>query len=284
MKLYIIDAFTNVMFGGNPAGVVICDDKQPGPMFMQALASELGFSETAFITPRSERGRFDMRYFTPICEVDLCGHATIASFCALGKEGRIRPGDSCVAYTNAGAMNIDIDEECVWMDMAPPVSLGALDSEDLALLYDAYDLDLRAMPDQLTPEIISTGLPDIIMPVNEDALFGMEPDLDAIAALSKKYGVVGVHAFCLCGDCTARCRNFAPLYGIDEEAATGTSNGALSYYLYERELIKLNHANRFVQGECMGRPSVIQSKLVSAGKDYIIRIGGSGVIISKGEV
>lgn len=71
---------------------------------------------------------------------------------------------------------------------------------------------------------------------------------------------------------TAYVRNFAPLYDIDEEAATGTSNGALTYYLYRRGLVKPEGVNVFVQGEAMGRPSEIRSRLLPNGEK--IRVGG----------
>ncbi|MEG1810236.1 MAG: PhzF family phenazine biosynthesis protein [Clostridia bacterium] len=284
MKLYIIDAFTDTLFGGNPAGVVMCDNTHPSDNFMLALAAELGYSETAFVFPQKGGDSFQIRYFTPVCEVDLCGHATIAAFCALGYEGRVKDGNSYLTMTKAAELNIDIGSECVWMDMAAPISIGVMLDEDLLPLYAAFGLDLSAMPPSLTPELISTGLPDIIMPVNDTALFDMRPNFDTISSISKKYGVTGVHAFALNDDCTARCRNFAPLYGIDEEAATGTSNGALTYYLYKRDLIKLNRTNRFIQGESMGRPSLILSRLETIDGGFVVRIGGSGVILCKGDI
>ena len=86
----------------------------------------------------------------------------------------------------------------------------------------------------LIPQLISTGLPDIMMPVASPAdLEKISPDFPALSKLSEKYQVVGVHAFTTdCDDATCHVRNFAPLYDIDEEAATGTSNGALTYFGY----------------------------------------------------
>lgn len=282
MRLYITDAFTTTMFGGNPAGVVICDDAQPGDSYMQALASELSFAETAYVFPQSGEGRFRIRYFTPAFEAEVCGHATIAAFCALRYEGLVHNRDRCIVHTNAGALNVDIDGDRIWMDMASPVTLGSLQQQDIPVLYHAFGLDRSSAPPSLTPEIISSGLPDIMLPVTEKALFEMQPNLDEITRLSKKYDAVGIHAFALCDDCTARCRNFAPLYGIDEEPATGTSNGALSYYLYKRELVKLDVPNRFIQGESMGRPSSVLSMLTDTRNGLLVRIGGSGVIIASG--
>ena len=280
MRFYIIDAFTKTLFGGNPAGVVLCGDNEPDESFMQGLAAELGFSETAFVTECE--GGFRILYYTPTSQVELCGHATIASFCALGHMGLVHPGGSYIADTLAGRLNIDIDEESVWMDMAAPVSLGGLERDDVFALYKAYGLTAYDIPEGMLPEIISTGLPDIITPVLPESLDRMLQHSDEVSALSRKYGVIGVHAFALCEDYTARCRNFAPLYGIDEEAATGTSNGALTYYLYRRGLVRPDTVNTFLQGESMGRPSLIRSKI--SGAFPAVRVGGGGVILVKGEI
>ncbi|MDO4546336.1 MAG: PhzF family phenazine biosynthesis protein, partial [Bacillota bacterium] len=138
--------------------------------------------------------------------------------------------------------------------------------------------------------------------------------------LSKKYDVVGVHAFTLEGcsldgaksedstsQAAAYCRNFAPLYDIDEEAATGTANGALTYYLYKNGLTgsggldndapALHREFTFLQGEAMDRPSEILSRLSLPENDkpedgkspsgapaVRIRVGGSAAILAKGEI
>lgn len=283
MKFYIIDAFTETVFGGNPAGVVLCGGETPGEAFMQGLAAELGYSETAFITEKD--GGFSALYYTPVAQVELCGHATIASFCALGHAGMVQPGGRYKLDTLAGKLNIDVESDSVWMDMSEPISIGHLEREDIKSLYAAYGLDAFSIPEGLLPEVISTGLPDIMMPVRPEALPRMLQHRDEVCALSKKYGVTGVHAFALDVEFTARCRNFAPLYGIDEEAATGTSNGALTYYLYRRGLIKAGQVNRFRQGEAMHRPSLILSAITeSAEGEHKVRVGGGGVILVKGEI
>ena len=86
-----------------------------------------------------------------------------------------------------------------------------------------------------------------------------------------------MHAFTIEKD-ALHCRNFAPLYGIDEEAATGTSTGALTYYLYKHGIIKPNETNLFIQGEAMGKPSRIYSRLSINGGSVRIRVGGSGCV------
>ena len=85
-------------------------------------------------------------------------------------------------------------------------------------------------------------------------------------------------------DATAHCRNFAPLYAIPEEAATGTSNGALTYYLFRRGLIQTGADNRFVQGEKMGKPSEILSRITEDENGVKVRVGGRALITLKCEL
>jgi PhzF family phenazine biosynthesis protein len=94
--------------------------------------------------------------------------------------------------------------------------------------------------------------------------------------------VTGVHAFAISSDdYTAHVRNFGPLYGINEESATGTANGALTHYLHRRGLIQAPVTCRFLQGEAMGRPSVVMTALDNDGS---IRVGGQSRIIAIGDL
>ena len=140
--------------------------------------------------------------------------------------------------------------------------------------------------DLLEPKKVSTGLPDIMMPVaDERELEKIDPDHPALAELSKKHQVVGVHAFTLNSkDGKIHARNFAPLYQINEEAATGTANGALIYYLYTLGLAWEGKPYTIVQGEKMGRPSLIMAKLQREGEKERIMVGGTAATLVKGEI
>lgn len=302
MKFYISDAFTDSLFGGNPAGVVILEAGEdfPPEETMRKTAAELRYSETAFIRQVSEK-EFNIRYFTPADEVDLCGHATIASFSCLLYAGIVRDGESYVNHTLAGRLDISVNNGSVIMDMAAPEYMGAIcDASDLAELYDIMGLpytpvegcDIYGEEIQLLPMMISTGLPDIIMPVQTRAdLAAISPDFERLAQLSERYGVVGVHAFTTDTSqegITAHCRNFAPLYDIDEEAATGTSSGALTYYLHYNDIIKPDGSHIFIQGEAMGRASKIISYITpcenASGGNVAIRVGGRAAILANGTI
>ena len=290
MQFYIVDAFADEVFGGNTAGVVILPDGEdfPEDEICIKTAKELRYSETAFIQMLNEK-EFKIRYFTPAAEVELCGHATIGSFAALRYGGFIEDGEY-MNHTISGDLNIGVEGEKVLMDMALPVKINEINElEKLRELYSIMGLDyddLKARGLELIPQMISTGLPDIMMPVNTlEDLEKIEPDFRALSDLSARYEVVGVHAFTLDGDdATCHVRNFAPLYDIDEEAATGTSNGALTYYGYLNGFVKSGDDCKFIQGEKMKRPSVIMSHIEADENGCLIRVGGTGVMVAEGEI
>lgn len=293
MKLYIADAFTEKTFGGNPAGVVLIGngDDFPPEEIMLKTAAELRYSETAFIRQLGDN-EFNIRYFTPAAEVELCGHATIAAFQCLRDAGLVHSGSICTNRTLAGDLQIIVKDDFIMMEMASPKFIKAIDDQkSVDELYNImgirYEPVFAHSGDPLMPEIISTGLPDIIMPVSSPAqLSETAPDFDALSELSKRYGVTGAHVFTLNSDkpeITAECRNFAPLYDIDEEAATGTASGALTYYLYRHGLIEDNTC-LFLQGEAMGRPSSICTCIDVSDGSVKIQAGGNAAILVRGEI
>ena len=285
MELYIVDAFANQRFSGNQAGVALLGTEPfPEEELMRALAGELKHSETAFVRQTGERA-FHIRYFTPAEEVDLCGHATIAAFTALRDTGAVGPGDYAL-HTRSGDLTIQVGTESVWMDMAPPADGRRFSEEEQAELYAAYGLSLDDRPGGLEAQAVSTGLMDILLPVKDlAALSRAEQNEGEVTRLSERYGVVGVHMFCAgTADAAAHCRNFAPLYAIPEEAATGTSNGALTYYLFRRGLVAAGADNRFVQGEKMGKPSEILSRLTETEGGVKVQVGGRAVLTLRCEV
>ncbi len=115
-----------------------------------------------------------------------------------------------------------------------------------------------------------------------ESLNALKPNMDKLTELSHELNVIGVHAFAISDDgYTAHVRNFAPLYGVPEESATGTANAALNYYLYRRNIVKHDQECRFMQGEVMKRPSVVATVMTREGTVYV---GGHSAIVAAGEL
>lgn len=248
---------------------------------MQHLAAVIGFSETAFIM-NSEIADFKVRFFTPCAEVDLCGHATIAAFGLLYKKGIVAEGEY-TQETKAGILKIRIKGETIYMQQALPQFFEKINGKELvsSLGITAYDLH-----DELPIQAVSTGLKDIFIPLkNEEILKDLQPNMKHIEEISKKYQAVGYHVFSIAEDDqrTAVCRNFAPLYGIPEESATGTSNGALACYLQNYgKILENNKEIIFEQGIYMNKPSKIKARLVvEAGKLEEVWIGGEALLLKE---
>lgn len=276
MNYFIVDAFTDKPFGGNPAGVVLLDsDSFPKEDLMLKIAAELRYSETAFVRRDGEK-EFTIRYFTPKAEVELCGHATIASFFLLHKKGLASGQHLC--HTKAGDLTIESDNK-VLMQMAKPRIVATV--ENTEEIYKALGMYGQNMFCPYTVQIVSVGLPDLMIPLPDVAtLQSLQPDMEAIAAITKKYDAVSFHVFAFGDDgYTAHVRDFAPLYDIPEESATGTANASLTYYLQQNGYLGTEAECAFIQGEAMGRPSVIATRILPDGNIFV---GGTAAIVAEG--
>ena len=274
MKYYIVDAFTDRPFGGNPAGVVLLDgDAFPQEELMRYIAAELRYSETAFVRRHSDK-EFTLRYFTPLAEVELCGHATIATFSLLHMEAGIT--GRCLCHTKAGDLSIEIEDR-VMMQMATPRIVRTID--DAKDVYHA--IGIADFQPSLPVQIAYTGLPDLMIPVSDVAtLQALNPDMEAITAITRQQEAVSFHVFAFGEDGhTAHVRDFAPLYGVPEESATGTANAALTHYLQQNGCLPPTGDFSFLQGEAMGRPSVVATRVTA---DGIIYVGGTAAVVAKG--
>ncbi len=287
LKIYQVDAFTEQPYGGNPAGVVP-HGTTLSSLQMQKIAMEMNLSETAFVLPGGADYDFEVRFFTPAEEVDLCGHATIATFHLLKELEIIPPGKTkLIQKTLAGNLEIHLqpDGDILMRQAAPRQIKIYHDKQELAAVMGAAEENL-VIPGVLeSPESWSTGLPDIILPMSSiAALKSLKPDMEKLSDFSRKEGVTGVHAFALDENGAIWCRNFAPACGIPEEAATGTSNGALGACLHhhgwksEDPLAFTAH-----QGDWMGRASRIAVR-ISGTPDPEVWVGGFAKTVLEGEI
>lgn len=285
IKAYTLNAFAKSIEGGNPAGVVLNADAL-SENDMKKIAGIIGFSETAFVM-KSVLADFKIRFFTPNEEVDLCGHATIATFYALSNLGYIKPGKYS-QETKAGILNVDVKEDrSIMMVQNTPSYYEIIDKNEIA---DSLNITTDEMLAELPVQIVSTGLRDILVPVKNMAIINsINPDFEKVAELSRKYNTIGYHIFTLESlyGSMAHCRNLAPLYGIPEESATGTSNGALSCYLFKYGLIDADHASHLVieQGYSMNKPSEIIVSLTAVANEIAqVKVGGAALNLAEIEV
>lgn len=276
VDVYVAAAFSKDDKGGNKAGVVLGRSELISVQ-KTAIAKEMGYSETAFVLD-SDRADFKLQYFTPTEEVPLCGHATIAAFSTLKLLNMLDKPD-CTIETGVGILNIHIrDDGLILMEQNRPTYLEVLDSDIFTGCIERNFIDHR-----FPIQIVSTGLNDVMLPVDwAENLEQLSPDFEMIANMSKAKEVVGVHAFTMIkgSDVTAICRNFAPLYGIDEESATGTASCALACYLFK--YYKQQSQYVFEQGHNMGEISRIVVNL-SYHENVIdsVFVGGYGYLLGK---
>ena len=295
--------------GGNAAGVVLPEqDRLLNDAERQAAAKVLGFSETVFVssidpglsTDSPASVSVSLRYMTPLMEVDLCGHATIACLGLLHSSGRL--GGVCQGelHTRAGEVGFRIEEPpassaehgrateaVVFMQQLAPSICAPLQGAELKELAAALGVSLGTLKTwsaSWAPRVASTGLRDLFVQLPSlAALRALKPKMHAIVRLCKRLDVVSVHAFCAVSGVEAlhfqgvdyHVRNFAPLVGCDEEAATGTANCALACALQATGALPAGFARRdaacriyglsaalvFAQGDAMGDPSRILVQL-----------------------
>ncbi len=290
-RTLLVDAFTTTPLDGNPAGVVpdaagLSEDQ------MQAIARELSVSETAFILPAEEADR-KVRYFSPTQEVDLCGHATIASHGFLFEDGIIDAGTHTLE-TEVGVLDIDVTETgAVWMTQeAPLVRQVNLDydraGEALGIDPDAF----RDVGADLPAAYASTGLPFLMLPVNFlEHLSGMDPDMAAVEELADAHDTAGVYVFSFDAvgrskpeGTTLHARAFAPGLGVDEDPVTGTASGACGAYLDRFAAFEGEFPERmtFEQGHFLDRPGYVGVRVdgdtVQVGGDAVVSMDGSLVV------
>lgn len=276
IKVHLVNSFTRNNAGGNPAGVVLYPPKLSVEQ-KTAIARQVGFSETAFVY-LGKNTDFNVEFFTSEGEVNFCGHATLAVFFTLHSLGLLSEGNY-KQQTKAGILDVAITPNNIVMEQTLPTTRQEPDVNDVAAAFGVH-------PNVITETglpviIISTGLPDIIVPVQTGQLDTLQPNFETLAKLSREFSAIGFHVFELSNNSsiTAHCRNFAPLYGIDEESATGSASGALGCYLVKYVFPSETHF-QFEQGRAMACSSLIQVIIDMKEKEISrVRAGGQASMI-----
>jgi PhzF family phenazine biosynthesis protein len=257
--IFQVDAFTQVPFKGNPAGVCILPE--PGDEgWMQNVATEMNLSETAFLY-RQEDG-FNLRWFTPAVEVDLCGHATLASAHILWETGQLKPDEVARFYTRSGLLGAV--RKWDWIELNFP----ATPEESVTPPHDlARALGVR-------PKYVGANRFDYLVEVDsEETVRGMKPDFILLGEVSTR-GVI-VTSLAASREYDFVSRFFAPAVGINEDPVTGSAHCCLGPFWSQRL-----ERDEFVAYQASDRGGTVRVR-VSGERVYL---GGQAVTVLHGEL
>ncbi|MDI1463019.1 PhzF family phenazine biosynthesis isomerase [Catellatospora sp. KI3] len=256
MEILRYTAFSEDPRGGNPAGVVL-DATGADDASMQAVAAELGYSETAFLVPRGGDD-FDVRYFSPQAEVPFCGHATIATAAAYARRhgaGRLR------LHTRAGLVEVGTAVDggtatATLTSVAPRVE--PLAEADLTELLAALGWSADDLEPVLPPRLAYAGVwHPVIAAASRERLAELSYDMDALAPLMARRGWTTVALVWRESATVFHARNPFPPGGVYEDPATGAAAAAFGGYLRELGLVAAPATITVRQGDDMGRPSLL---------------------------
>ena len=282
-RIVYVDAFTSKPFQGNPCAVVPQADGLSEQQ-MQLIAREANQPETAFVMS-SITADFRVCYFTPQHRVPFAGHPTIATGYLLAEDGRIKPGDPAVVRFefDIGPLPVEVyfsesgKPDRVVMNQPEPVFGKEVDIEETG---SCFDLEPKELMEGLPAQVISTGVPFLIVPVrNLAVLKKVEMNRPRLRGLLKSCQAAAAFLFCLEGfdeESDTHARFFNP-DGTMEDPFTGSASGCMGAYIIARGL-KPGPALKIEQGHIMGRPGEGVLEIIGDnGKTTGIRLGGSAV-------
>jgi trans-2,3-dihydro-3-hydroxyanthranilate isomerase len=282
----IVDVFTDRPLAGNQLCVVPEPLDVPADV-MLAVAREIGFSETTFVT-QAGGDRYSMRIFTPGHELPFAGHPTLGTAFVLVSEGSVTtPATQTVA---AGDFRVDVDVAggTARMRQHAPEFGQTLDAEGRNALASACRLSADDVITDLPVQYVSTGLGYLNMPVRDvETLVRARPDRASLSPLLEAAGTDAVYLFVVLDDAgagggsRARARLFAPPAGIEEDAATGSAAGPLGAYLVHHGVIPSGRLTIF-QGEEIGRPSTLEVDIEPDGGSLIVHVSGGVRVVAHG--
>jgi PhzF family phenazine biosynthesis protein len=228
--IVVVDAFTDRPYAGNPAAVCVTDGPRD-ERWMQLVAREMNLSETAFLHPATGGGAFLLRWFTPAVEVDLCGHATLASAHALWTEGHLSRDTPARFLTRSGVLAAALRDGWIELDF-PATPAGASGQTagptrtppDLAMLSQVVGAPVRAA---------AFSKYDLLLELeSEEAVRNLAPDIAGLAKVEVRGVIVSAAASTPGFDFVSRF--FAPRVGVDEDPVCGSAHCCLGPYWGER--------------------------------------------------
>jgi len=261
-RILQVDAFTDKPFAGNPAAVCIL----PGPGdegWMQHVAREMNLSETAFLYRQGDG--FRLRWFTPALEVDLCGHATLASAHVLWEEGHLKPGEQARFYTRSGLLTAERRGE--WIELNFP----ALPVEPIPILPDL--IQALGIPQAQVKFTGKTRFHYLVGVDSEGTVRGLKPDFTLLGKISIPGIIVTSRSASPEYDFVSRF--FAPGSGIPEDPVTGSAHCSLGPFWRGR----LNK-NEFLAYQASERGGVVQVRV----EEDRVFLGGRAVTVLRGEL
>ena len=277
-ELHSLSAFAEAAGGGNPAGVWI-GDAFPDSDEMQRIAADVGFSETAFVTPRTGTRR-TVRYFRPKAEVTFCGHATIAAGGVLGTDA------AATTYefeTLAGRVPVEVSSDdgrvraaLTSVDTRHRCPDGAVIEQFLAALgWRAADLDTG-----IRPAFAFAGAWHLVLAAADQArLRELSYDFDGLARLMTDHDLTTLQLVWREHETLFHARNPFPVGGVVEDPATGAAAAALGGYLRDAGYVAAPISFRILQGQAMGQPSTLYVDVPDAGgvvvSGFVVDIDGA---------
>ena len=248
IRIVTVDAFTNTPFAGNPAAVCVITEPRPED-WLRNVAREMNLSETAFLLPRD--GEFDLRWLTPAVEVDLCGHATVASAHVLWEDGHLAPGKQARFHTRSGQLTADRRGD--WIELDFPVKIATV-TEPPAELLPALGVS--------SPVAVAKNAFDYMVEIeSEEELRTLRPDHSTLRKIPVRGVIVTARSATNGFDFISRF--FAPGSGIDEDPVTGSAHTALGPYW----------------GSKLGKPEMTAFQASARGGVVRLRLNGDRIIL-----
>jgi PhzF family phenazine biosynthesis protein len=260
IRIVQVDAFTNRPFAGNPAAVCVLREA-PAEQWMRDVAREMNLSETAFLVPRDDG--YSLRWFTPAVEVDLCGHATVASAHVLWQDGHLPEGRQARFHTRSGLLTADRRGD--WIELDFPAKI-AVPAEAPAELLPALGVG--------GAKFVGKNAFDYLVEADtEEAVRALSPDHSKLRHVPVRGVIVTARSSSPEFDFVSRF--FAPGSGIDEDPVTGSAHTALGPYW-----AGILGKNEFTAFQASARGGVVKVQV----KGDRVLLGGQAVTVMTGEL
>lgn len=263
-RIVQVDAFADRPFGGNPAAVCVLEEEREA-MWMQNVALEMNLAETAFLRRRGGSGEYDLRWFTPTTEVDLCGHATLASAHVLWEEEYLILSETARFHTRSGLLTAQKREE--WIELDFPA--------EPAIEVDGADIPAELLSGLgVSALFVGRNRMDYLVEVaSEETVRGLRPAMGALERVAARGIIITAQSNGSPYDFVSRF--FGPAVGVDEDPVTGSAHCCLGPY-WKSRLDKTT----FIAYQASGRGGVVHVRV----EGDRVKLGGRAITTLRGEL